>query len=479
MRHLRHYFHLASTRNNCHCRGGDLVTTTHWYYTTITGRSSTKYSSGIQGNCAGKSDFYFHRALRLRRLSNISGAVLHPPASEQHYQLYRNAVAQVIDSPEFKNRKEALLKEKRLTKEQFLRFEGWLLRKKKLPTDTLKPLKNWVDVRENWLDALHNNNDNCRHDTSGDDVSGTMKRKKLHSSFMSGLGTQRNALLMYIVKIRSPISDSESPPPPTSTPTDPIILSQPLVNMVQFVVHTLVDLCYEEKNKHLRRSIVPMTLQLMRESGAVIKKTKSRRMLNYATELSFMTSQLDRWKNQVALLEELTMYYEIVFGHDQQTLLGKSYLLLLKQLSSLRIRHSDSLPCTEFDKYVLVVASLIGIAAQLDSVSPSSVPALRNVLSNEFRNIYNSVGSEIDTKLLELEMSTNTPASNEAVTANELLADQVCTGTDTSVCNETKIQHVYEGTFTKAQRKTLFEDILSLGKQKSLTEQRKFAAWMK
>jgi hypothetical protein len=101
------------------------------------------------------------------------------------------------------------------------------------------------------------------------------------------------------------------------------------------------------------------------------------------------------------------------------------------------------------------------------------------VLSNEFRNIYNSVGSEIDTKLLELEMSTNTPASNEAVTANELLADQVCTGTDTSVCNETKIQHVCEDTFTKAQRKTLFEDILSLGKQKSLTEQRKFAAWMK
>ena len=417
----------------------------------------------------GKSDFHFHRTLRLCRLSNISGAVLHPSASG-YYQLYKNVVAKVIESPEFKNRKEALLNEKIFTKEQFLRFEGWLLRKKKLPTDTLKPLKNWVDVRENWLDALHNNNDNYHHDTSVEDVSGTMKRKKLHSSFMSGLGTQRNALLMYIVNIRSPIS--ELPPPTTS-------ISQSLVKMVQFVVHALVDLCNEEKNKHLRRAIVPMTLQKIRESGAVIKKTRSRRMLTYATESSFMMSQLDRWTNQVALLEELTMYYEIVFGHDQQTLLGKSYLLLLKHLSSLRIRQSQSLPCTEFDQYVPVVASLIGIAAQLDSVSPSSVPALRNVLSNEFRNIYNSVGSEIDTKLLELEMSTNTPASNEAVTANELLADQVCTGTDTSVCNETKIQHVCEDTFTKAQRKTLFEDILSLGKQKSLTEQRKFAAWMK
>ena len=120
------------------------------------------------------------------------------------------------------------------------------------------------------------------------------------------------------------------------------------------------------------------------------------------------------------------------------------------------------------------------IASQVGDISPLSASSFLNAISNEFGNIYNNGGPGIDSKLLKPEPVTNAPASNVTATVNKLPADRVRVDPETPVSNETQTQQLSEDTFTQAQRKTLYDDILTLVQQSSLwVELTKFSQWLR
>lgn len=447
--------------------------------------STTKYLSGsyffiFQGGGDGSN---FQHPGGIRGHSTIAGANLQQFSSE-HYQLYQNAATMVIESPEFKAKKKSLMKKDGWTQENFRRLERWLLQKKQLSKTETSTVEFWDGLRENWIAELSSN----KNEANVNDKAGIiMRRKKMSSSLISHLAAQRNTLKCHIFKVHSLIS--ESPPAPVATVPDPPQISQSLFQeVVQFVIQRLIDLCNEEKQECFLVAI-PMVWQKMKEGGAVIKKTKSRRMLNNVEKSSSITSQFDCLTTQVALLEEMVMYHDLVFGEDQKSLLFQRYVSLLMKLSSLRIRRSQSIPYTEFGHHELVIASLIqgglfrastktllskgttGTASEVGDIY--SLFAVHNAMSNKFGNANSNGMFGVNSNVLEWDLSTNAPAIHDTTIVNELAADRVG-------ISETQTQQNCKSTLTQAQRKTFFDDILSLGaQQQSLTELTKFSNWLK
>ena len=364
MRRLLLRFQLTSPfwRTKCsqrqRCGGCDAPTS----WNNAVRRSITNYSPpGIQDynspsasfiyQKGAESNFFQRGGLRRHSTITISGC------SSEQYQLYRHAVTKVIQSPEFKTQKEYWTAQNSWTQENFHRLEAWLLQKKPLSkTDTSQLLEVWDSTRKKWIEVLSNNNIN--NDANIDNKAGVeIQRKKLRTLLISHHATQRNALQNYVFEMHSsPMSESLSSPV-VAPPRDPGT-SQSLL-LVQFVIHTLVDHCCDEKQGLLRIAILPLIWQKIKEGGVIIKKTKFRRMLNCATDSTFMMSQFDRLTNQVVLFEELIMYYDLEFGENEKTTLSWRYLSLLKQLSSLRLRVSQPKPLTEVDIYALGVTFLI------------------------------------------------------------------------------------------------------------------------
>lgn len=264
-----------------------------------------------------------------------------PP--ESYYRAYRKALASIFSSAEFVSTKKMLLEQKLWTADNFDRLQQWLVHK----TASNTALECWDSMREGWLREMTSS---CRDEDTGHDAhsdAAVATRKKMQSY----LATQRSLLEMDIFHTRG----------------DPQICRS-FTQMMHLIFHKLTDYCCTEGRKgRLRMFTLPILWQKMMEGGVVIKKAKSRLLLD-RTETAIMMNVTDLLMNQEALLEELIIYHHLAYGDDPKMTVVQKSLLLLKHyfekgdisaaLAVLREIRSSESPI-KFDLYIRVFIALI------------------------------------------------------------------------------------------------------------------------